>query len=118
MPRALCDGWEAGTPVIFSLLLLFYYPQLAERGFECRDLLVMHVTEGRQLKLTILDETARAGTHLRYAGRILLLPRQRISFAPTLVARIAQGGAPSSRQISKARAWITAIAQVGANRTR
>jgi hypothetical protein len=48
------------APVIFSLVLLLPHPQLAERGLQFRDLLVMHVTEGRQLKLTIMDETARA----------------------------------------------------------
>jgi hypothetical protein len=45
MPRAPCDGWEAGAQVIFSLLLLFYHPQLAESGLQFRDLLVMDVAE-------------------------------------------------------------------------
>jgi hypothetical protein len=47
------------------------------------------VTESCQLKLTILDKTAGASTNLGYAAGIPLLPRQRISFSPMWVARIA-----------------------------
>jgi hypothetical protein len=75
--------------VVFSLLFLFHHPQLAEGAFQFGDLLVMDVTESCQLKLTILDKTAGASTNLGYAAGIPLLPRQRISFSPMWVARIA-----------------------------
>jgi len=82
-------------------VLLFDYPDVPEGRVEFFDLVVVDTAETCELNLTLLDGAACASADVGYPGRILLLPCQRIKFAPIWVARIAQGGAPSSGQFSK-----------------